>query len=765
MPMNPSSTANLEPPFSLPPPTAATLAPAESAWPDADWFVGMGLSAYETDFCVTEYGRGLDYYLARLDRLMLSGERVLDAGCGVGQWALALSHRYAQVDAVDIHAERLTTLRAVAALTEADNIHIQPAAIDALPFENDTFDAVFCYGVIMFTPMRHSLAELYRVLKPGGRLYVCLNADGWYHMLLATRSDPALCSYMRHILAKTYLAQQAGVAITPETFAPYAAACQALKQQHQRFGRDVWKIVAKLPYAADWLARQLGKNSALAVCLAPRLASAGQAAWLHLGHQALVVFAQTGCTEGDKLFWSLMTALQLNPLVAPDSPFATAMPEPLQKRLRDLDPSRLADNTRAYAPSDLQNLLDAAGYVDYQHAPEGHLVCDVTSPHAAPIYDSYYQGSLMVWEALATKPAVNPDWITPKDHIAAAMVVRDSLSWFSETPQPVLSNASVSNTAQDLLARAQRQAKALGGPRHLRALVAQLTHQAQTDEDRLVALVTFVQRSLFHHPVVQPLFPTGGLPEDSAVILLTHLGRCGHAAQLLVDLLTLADIQAERVQLANHVSVRALVQGRWLLAEADCFKNGILPRNAQGALLSWDDICEHPTRLDCVPPTGWFMRPGTRFTQDAWGQPVGGYVDAFAFEKRGYVSGVFASSSQGAPPSVPQITSFGVTGDTYTLSWTPATHHDADDVVYRVSIGTTSRGWSYNHPGDHDEICQPPVADVAEVETSACQITGPVPAETEHLYAAVTAVSRARLLIEPDTYFWPSDEVSWERGR
>lgn len=57
------------------------------------------------------------------------------------------------------------------------------SGIDALPYAGESFDAVFCYGVIFLTPWRQSLAELARVLKPGGTLYVNANGLGWYMFL------------------------------------------------------------------------------------------------------------------------------------------------------------------------------------------------------------------------------------------------------------------------------------------------------------------------------------------------------------------------------------------------------------------------------------------------------------------------------------------------------------------------------------------------------------------------------------------------------
>ena len=52
-----------------------------------------------------------------------------------------------------------------------------------MPYPDNCFDLVFCYGVIFLTPWRQSLGELSRVLKTGGKLYVNANGLGWYNYL------------------------------------------------------------------------------------------------------------------------------------------------------------------------------------------------------------------------------------------------------------------------------------------------------------------------------------------------------------------------------------------------------------------------------------------------------------------------------------------------------------------------------------------------------------------------------------------------------
>jgi ubiquinone/menaquinone biosynthesis C-methylase UbiE len=98
------------------------------------------------------------------------GWRVLDAGCGPGTITLGLARavRPGHVTGID-----LEDTQSVGAREEAEreglNVDFRKASIYELPFENESFDAVFSHAV--FTHLSDPVAtliELRRVLKPGG---------------------------------------------------------------------------------------------------------------------------------------------------------------------------------------------------------------------------------------------------------------------------------------------------------------------------------------------------------------------------------------------------------------------------------------------------------------------------------------------------------------------------------------------------------------------------------------------------------------------
>lgn len=97
-----------------------------------------------------------------------SGMRVLDVAAGSGNVAIPAANAGATVVASDITPELLEAGRAAASRVGAD-IDWQVADAQALPFDENEFDAVVsCVGV-MFAPRHQDSAdELIRVCRPGG---------------------------------------------------------------------------------------------------------------------------------------------------------------------------------------------------------------------------------------------------------------------------------------------------------------------------------------------------------------------------------------------------------------------------------------------------------------------------------------------------------------------------------------------------------------------------------------------------------------------
>ncbi len=151
---------------------------------------GASLSPFAASFLRRVYSTSLDVYADRLRQYGFAGYgRVLDAGCGFGQWALSLARLNEHVDACDIDVDRTVFVGELARAYGLSNLDVAREDLTQLSYPDGSFDAVFCYGALFLTPWRRSVAELVRVLRPGGRLYVNANGLGWYRHLWLTRHN------------------------------------------------------------------------------------------------------------------------------------------------------------------------------------------------------------------------------------------------------------------------------------------------------------------------------------------------------------------------------------------------------------------------------------------------------------------------------------------------------------------------------------------------------------------------------------------------
>ena len=100
------------------------------------------------------------------------GEALLDIGCGAGIDLLVarqLVGPQGRVCGVDLTPEMVTRARA----NLGARAEIALGSAEAIPFADASFDVVISNGVLNLSPLKdQTYRELFRVLKPGGRLQV-----------------------------------------------------------------------------------------------------------------------------------------------------------------------------------------------------------------------------------------------------------------------------------------------------------------------------------------------------------------------------------------------------------------------------------------------------------------------------------------------------------------------------------------------------------------------------------------------------------------
>ncbi len=129
----------------------------------------------------------IEPYLVRFARFEDGrGRAVLEIGVGLGADHLEWAKRQpARLVGIDLTAKAVEyTGRRLAMHGFSSDLRVADA--EALPFEDDTFDIVWSWGVLHHSPdTSRAIDEVYRVLKPGGRARVMLYHKNGLVFLLA----------------------------------------------------------------------------------------------------------------------------------------------------------------------------------------------------------------------------------------------------------------------------------------------------------------------------------------------------------------------------------------------------------------------------------------------------------------------------------------------------------------------------------------------------------------------------------------------------
>src|SRR5438552_11102453 len=125
---------------------------------------------------------GIDIYL--FDQLLkgrITAEmRVLDAGCGSGRNLVYFFSSGFNTSGVDQSSEAIAQIRSLAGqlAPELPEDNFRVAAIEQMPFDDESFDVVISSAVLHFARDEahwHSMVrEMWRVLKPGGIFFARL---------------------------------------------------------------------------------------------------------------------------------------------------------------------------------------------------------------------------------------------------------------------------------------------------------------------------------------------------------------------------------------------------------------------------------------------------------------------------------------------------------------------------------------------------------------------------------------------------------------
>jgi len=105
----------------------------------------------------------------------MAGETILEAGCGSGRFTEIMLGTGARVISFDYSAAADVTHSSFSSIGAS----VCQASIYDMPYQPNSFDRVFCYGVIQHTPnVKQSFLALVDMVKPGGHIAVDVY-DAW----------------------------------------------------------------------------------------------------------------------------------------------------------------------------------------------------------------------------------------------------------------------------------------------------------------------------------------------------------------------------------------------------------------------------------------------------------------------------------------------------------------------------------------------------------------------------------------------------------
>ena len=119
--------------------------------------------------------------MTRVLRGLSAGAKIFDGGCGLGDWVLALNQQGFRVTGMDVSKKKIKELKEN--YPEADFVS---GDIRHTTFPNESFDAYFSWGVFEHfeNGPQECIREGYRLLKPGGMLFISVPFDNIRHSIL-----------------------------------------------------------------------------------------------------------------------------------------------------------------------------------------------------------------------------------------------------------------------------------------------------------------------------------------------------------------------------------------------------------------------------------------------------------------------------------------------------------------------------------------------------------------------------------------------------
>ena len=212
------------------------------------------------------------------------------------------------------------------------------------------------------------------------------------------------------------------------------------------------------------------------------------------------------------------------------------------------------------------------------------------------------------------------------------------------------------------------------------------------NEKNFYSIYKFIQNSFFHHPTFQIFKDQNKSDEFYALkCLYSGVGRCGQVSNFSNVMFKLAGYDTRVTQLFSHVCCEVFVDNKWLLVDADSFKEGIYPKNLNDQWATLEEVKNNYYLLDKIPSLGRQLSFDGIWAKNHFNKTIQGYHDIGLSWDKKYLSHLYFGNNYKSPLECKSL----LISNTEKKVKISSNFNYTNLKKIIISVLASPRGWSY----------------------------------------------------------------------